>query len=101
MSAEADGEDASKADDADAAEADGEEDGEEDAEMDAENIVKEMDKDNDGLLTLEELMSVETEEPIPENDKKMMTEAFGIADADKDGKLSVAELPRALQEFEK
>merc|ERR1719264_2449981 len=58
--------------------------------------MKEMDKDNDGFLSMVEL----TNEEMQEKDKKVAENAFNIADADKDGKLSAAELPVAMKEFE-
>jgi len=51
-----------------------------------------MDKDNDGLLSLEENMSLVDQEKMDETMKKMMENVFNAADSDKDGKLSVAEM---------
>merc|ERR1719330_1050203 len=70
-------------------------DGKDDALM-PEAGMKEMDKDNDSFLSLAEL----TDEEMEEKDKKQMENLFNIADADKDGKLSAAELPVAMKEFE-
>merc|ERR1719414_850722 len=57
-------------------------------------ILKNMDQDGDGFLTLAE-MSPEDEEPHPSVKK-----AFAIGDENKDGKLSLEEIPIAMKEFD-
>jgi len=101
VAAEADGkEDASQTDDDGADVADDAEDGDgmdgKDDELMPEILMKELDKDSDGFLSLAELTGVE----MDDKHKKLMENAFNTADADKDGKLSAAELPVAMNEFE-
>merc|ERR1719464_2230340 len=62
--------------------------------------MKSMDKDNDGFLSLMEVMSRADESEMEEKEKKIVQNAFNTADSDKDGKLSVAEVPVAMKEFE-
>merc|ERR1712008_477715 len=57
-----------------------------------ESILKEMDKDTDGFLSLAEFLDMESEE----GPKKEMEKAFSNADADADGKLSVAEVAKLV-----
>merc|ERR1712129_115377 len=63
-----------------------------------ESIMREMDEDKDGFLSFEEFFSVE--EALSAEEKEVFTNAFNIADADKDGKLSVDEIPEAIKQFE-
>jgi len=64
-------------------------------------LMQNMDKDNDGFLSLAEIVSRADRGTMEEKEKKMVEKAFNTADSDKDGKLSVAELPVAIKEFEK
>jgi len=99
--AEADGrEDINNADDTNAGTLDDAKGGDiTDEEATPEAIMEEMDKDKDGFLSLVEIMpDADAEE---EQDKKLMEKAFSTADADKDGRLSAAELPVAMKEYEK
>eukprot|EP00419_Tripos_fusus_P050971 CAMPEP_0172821792 /NCGR_PEP_ID=MMETSP1075-20121228/16218_1 /TAXON_ID=2916 /ORGANISM="Ceratium fusus, Strain PA161109" /LENGTH=155 /DNA_ID=CAMNT_0013662697 /DNA_START=56 /DNA_END=523 /DNA_ORIENTATION=+ len=81
-------------------EGDGADGGEEEAEeLNPAEILKDMDKDGDGLLSLTEI--VPDAQEIDQSDKDLMTKAFAVADADKDGKLSIDELPVAMKEWEK
>merc|ERR1719195_2508521 len=63
-------------------------------------FMKEMDKDGDGFLSLEEMISDSDGDPIDAESKEMITGVFQSADEDKDGKLSVAELPKLFKEFD-
>merc|ERR550517_2344820 len=67
---------------------------------DVDGIMKNMDKDNDGFLSLVEVMSRAHESEMEEKEKKIVQNAFNTADSDKDGKLSVAEVPVAMKKFE-
>merc|ERR1719461_2340695 len=62
-------------------------------------MMKEMDKDKDGFLSLVELMH-EADAEVAESEKKLLEKAFSTADVDQDGKLSAAELPTAIKEYE-
>merc|ERR1712008_274925 len=63
-----------------------------------EEWMKELDKDEDGSLSLAELIDDEEADEVV---TEQVTNVFNTADADKDGKLSIAELPTAVKEFEK
>jgi len=67
----------------------------------AAEIMKEMDKDNDGFLSLAELFPQDEEVEVDDKETDMFTRAFDAADVDKDGKLSADELPAMIREFEK
>merc|ERR1719410_1922513 len=93
-------EDASKTEDADAGVAnDAEVSDKMDEEALPETMMKEMDKDKDGFLSLVELMH-EADAEVAESEKKLLEKAFSTADVDQDGKLSAAELPTAIKEYE-
>mmetsp|Transcript_26838 Transcript_26838/g.52509 ORF Transcript_26838/g.52509 Transcript_26838/m.52509 type:complete len:170 (-) Transcript_26838:39-548(-) len=72
--------------------------GDEAEELNPAEILKDMDQDGDGFLSLAELLP--DSEEIEENDKDKMQKAFAASDADKDGKLSVDELPALMKEFD-
>mmetsp|Transcript_111541 Transcript_111541/g.221757 ORF Transcript_111541/g.221757 Transcript_111541/m.221757 type:complete len:167 (+) Transcript_111541:37-537(+) len=74
--------------------------GEEAEEFNPEDMMKDMDKDGDGFLSLDEVIP-DVEGEIPEKEKDQLKKAFDVGDADKDGKLSLGELPGAIKEFEK
>jgi len=65
-----------------------------------EAIMREVDKDENGFLSLWECLP-EADEEIEEKHKKLMETAFNTADSDKDGNISAAELPMGIKEFEK
>merc|ERR550517_371722 len=71
-----------------------------DDELLLDGLMKEMDKDGDGFLSLVEVQTVAQDEDLEEEHKKLMEKAFHTADADKDDKLSAAEFPVAFKEYE-
>eukprot|EP00419_Tripos_fusus_P006439 CAMPEP_0172688372 /NCGR_PEP_ID=MMETSP1074-20121228/22383_1 /TAXON_ID=2916 /ORGANISM="Ceratium fusus, Strain PA161109" /LENGTH=198 /DNA_ID=CAMNT_0013508007 /DNA_START=64 /DNA_END=658 /DNA_ORIENTATION=+ len=68
-------------------------------ELNPATLLKDMDKDEDGFLSLNEIVGDEQDDD--QLDKEIMTKAFAAADVDKDGKLSIDELPVAMKEWEK
>merc|ERR1712032_244840 len=74
---------------------------EEDTMMDVEDpadIIKHLDKDGDGMLSLEEILQ-EGHEDFDEEDRKPLEKMFKQADEDGDGKMSLAELPAMVEMF--
>merc|ERR1719210_1658963 len=61
-------------------------------------ILQDMDKDNDGVLTLAEIMPIDEPETT-EDEKKMMQKAFDHSDKNRDGKIQVSEVLGAMEEF--
>merc|ERR1719362_1984073 len=75
----------------------GGDDGEDIAPVD--EMVKGLDTDGDGLVSLEELFPEGAEED--EAEKNSIKKGFVVADADKDGKLSVAEFSTLIKQLQK
>merc|ERR1712018_314187 len=63
--------------------------GEEDDEESPQAIMREMDKDKDGKLSLKELVAFVDDEDGDSDEAKKMQEEFGKHDADKDGKIDI------------
>merc|ERR1712032_1393644 len=61
-------------------------------------IVKYLDKDGDGMLSIEEIMQ-EGDEDFSEEDREPLERIFKQADEDGDGKMSLAELPAMMKMF--
>merc|ERR1719217_1607150 len=83
--------------------ADNEDEGEDEAENDdadeggesAEDLMMEADKDQDGFLTLEEVLSTGADQD--ERGIEWAKDSFAKADTNQDGKISVEELPGLIE----
>merc|ERR1719499_2467375 len=63
------------------------------------DVMQGLDTDQDGLISMAEMMPEQIEEEDWQH-KEMMTKAWNVADGDKNGKLSVDELAVAMKEWE-
>mmetsp|Transcript_109936 Transcript_109936/g.212831 ORF Transcript_109936/g.212831 Transcript_109936/m.212831 type:complete len:195 (+) Transcript_109936:1-585(+) len=62
-------------------------------------IMKAMDQDEDGFLSLAEMTSEDEEQPVEKEEMNAMKASFDVADGNKDGKLSLDELPVWIKSF--
>mmetsp|Transcript_109932 Transcript_109932/g.212824 ORF Transcript_109932/g.212824 Transcript_109932/m.212824 type:complete len:142 (+) Transcript_109932:102-527(+) len=67
-------------------------------DMEPEEFMTDMDLDEDGFLSLSEL--VPEDEGLPPKELEAMKKLFEAADGDKDGKLSLDEIPAMIKAFE-
>jgi len=76
-----------------------EDEDENDGEVDASSWMKDLDKDKDGQLTLEEFEG--QDEEATHSERKEFADVFKLADQNKDNKIDMREMPGALAELDK